>query len=58
MGSGNPGDKPGYKVIALSAHPDEATKQLNDAQAEGYELLFVIGQFGDRAILGNYKKGK
>jgi len=53
MGSGNPGDKPGYVVVTLSTDDAEATQELNDLEAQGYELRFFSN---GRAILDNYKK--
>jgi hypothetical protein len=53
MGSGNPPDKPGYKVVTLDSNDTVASQQLNDLADQGYEFLDLSGS---RVILGNYKK--
>ena len=57
MGSGNPGDKPGYKVTTLSADDAEASQQLTQEHDNGFEVvtMFVSTTGIVRVILENYK---
>ena len=52
-GDVNPPGKPGYVVVTLEEDDAQATQQLNDLEAQGYELRFFSN---GRAILDNYKK--
>lgn len=58
MGSGNPGDKPGYKVVTLAANDDEAGQQLTAERENGFEVvtMFVSTNGIARVILENYDK--
>jgi hypothetical protein len=53
MGSGNPGDKPGYQVVTLPTNDEAAAGILNALADSGYE---VVAFDNGRVILGNYKK--
>jgi len=59
MGSGNPGDKPGYVVVTLPTTPLDADAAAGDVLTklhdQGYE---VVAFDGGRVILGNYDKNK
>ena len=60
-GPSNPPDKP-YVVKTLLDDDDQATAQLQDARAAGFEVLFAVpfdqgnGITSTRVILGNYGK--
>lgn len=58
---GNPGDKPGYKVLTIGDSDSKATDELNELSDAGYRVLFALSDCaGDgstthtRVILGNY----
>lgn len=55
-GGDNPPDKP-YVVLTLDDDDDLATRRLQVARNDGFEVLFVVEHNGHtRVILGNYSK--
>ena len=58
MGSGNPPDKPGYKLLKLSGDVDRDELTLNQMVDDGYSIeenqppQFVAQGY---VLLGNYK---
>lgn len=58
MGSGNPPDKPGYKVVTLPADDEKASEILTQAHDDGFEVvtMFVSVNGTARVVLENYSK--